>query len=312
MRSLPPVHRMVSSSVLQIRTNAVQVARALLALSILLTLALSADTALFRLLLGAEDVVACHGHLGIGAYCALPERWMATAIGIAISVWVLLGYCPRLSAIPQAWFAFSFDTAVAIGEGGDQVISNMAAFLAVVALLDGRRWAWSLDPSGNEVHSMMGRVRRDVAALFVVLAQLQVAFVYLHSSTAKFAVPEWSEGSALYYIFNGNFGLPGYLDGIGSLFAIPVITSAGTWLVMLVELLLAFSLLFEKRFRVPVLAAGVAFHVGIILFMGLWTFGIAMFACIVVLAMDVRRDRLGSVFDPAASAKVSTDEVGRS
>ncbi|MBE3000670.1 hypothetical protein IDM40_18470 [Nocardiopsis sp. HNM0947] len=106
--------------------------------------------------------------------------------------------------------------------------------------------------------------------------------------------------------------MPGYLDGIGSLFAIPVVTAAGTWLVMLVELLLAFSLLFEKRFRVPVLAAGVAFHVGIILFMGLWTFGIAMFACIVVLSMDVRRDRLGSVFDPAPSAKISTDEVGRS
>ena len=279
------VSRVLRATAAHVPGNGVQLARTFLAISTLITLVGTPDSSLFRLVLGAEDAIACNGALIVGAYCAIPVRWIATAVGVLIALWVISGWFPRYSAVPQAWFAFSFDAAVAIGEGGDQVNHNLSLILAVIALFDSRRNAWSTSEPISENYRVRGAVSRGIMLFALVLAQLQVAFIYFHSGIGKATVSEWSEGSAVYYIVNGQFGVPRYLDFLGAWVAHPVISVVLTWSVICLEILLALAVILPDRIRRRLVLAGVAFHLGIIVFMGLWSFGFAMFACLVIVGL---------------------------
>lgn len=279
------VSQITRATVRRLPGNGVQLARTLLAISTLITLVGTPDSSLFRLVLGAEDAIACNGALVIGAYCAIPVRWIATAAGVLIALWVISGWLPRYSAIPQAWFAFSFDAAVAIGEGGDQVNHNLSLILAVIALFDSRRNAWSIGEPMSENYRTRGAVSRGIMMFALVLAQLQVAFIYFHSGVGKATVSEWSEGSAVYYIVNGQFGVPRYLDFLGEWVAHPVVSIVLTWSVIGLEILLALAVIMPDRLRRCLILVGLAFHLGIIVFMGLWSFGFAMFACLVIVGL---------------------------
>lgn len=267
----------------QLRVNGIQLARALLALSTLITLLWTSDSSLFRILIGADDVIACDGVLAFGSYCALPNRPLASLIGVLVCVWVVSGVLPRWSALPQAWIAFSVDSAVSISEGGDQINHNLSLILGLLALLDSRKMGWSLPQTGAARHVPAPAVLQSIDRVLIVIALVQIAFVYFHSAVGKMIVPEWSEGSAVYYILNGQFGGPRSLDMLLGLLANPYVSLICTWAVIVLELLLAISLLVPSRARKAILMSGFVFHCGIIVFMGLWSFGIAMMACLVIL-----------------------------
>ena len=47
---------------------------------------------------------------------------------------------------------------------------------------------------------------------FLALVRIQVAAVYFHAAVGKFSVPEWVDGSVLYYwLLHPTYGAPGWL-----------------------------------------------------------------------------------------------------
>src|SRR5699024_6519605 len=90
---------------------------------------------------------------------------------------------------------------------------------------------------------------------------------------------------AVYYIVNGQFGVPRYLDFLGEWVAHPVISIVLTWSVIGLEILLALAVIMPDRLRRCLILIGVAFHLGIIVFMGLWSFGFATSASLVIVGV---------------------------
>ena len=139
----------------------------------------------------------------------------------------------------------------------------------------------------------------------LLLIRLQVAGIYLHASMAKFGVQEWADGTAMYYwLLDPGFGVTGWLRAA----ALPVLLNAAAvallgWGVMLFELLLATGLLLPRRARHPLLIAGIAFHLGITVLMGLISFSIAMTAALLLFLRPVDaplfRSKLAALARPA-------------
>jgi len=111
-----------------------------------------------------------------------------------------------------------------------------------------------------------------------------MAGVYFHASVAKFAVPEWADGTAIYYwAINPTFGYPDWLRPLAMwLLKDPVFLCCTTWGVMILEYLLSAGLFFPKRHWKWLLYAGIAFHFAIIVLHGLVNFGIAMIAGLIL------------------------------
>lgn len=279
----------------QLRQNPIQVARSLLALSTLITIAATSDKSLFRLVLGAEDVIHCDGVARVGAYCISPSTHIATAMGVVICLWVISGILPRWSALPHAWFAFSLDVAISIPEGGDQVNHNLTFLIVVICILDGRGNGWSLNPGAISMWNEKASLYKWAVSFSLVAIQVQISIIYLHAALGKVAVREWQEGSAFYYIINGQFGLPRIFDSIGAVFSAPVLTVGVSWGVIALELILGIAVLLPNRIRISIITLGVLFHIGIIVAMGLWSFGLAMFACLVILTIKLDNNGYHSI-----------------
>lgn len=304
-----PLSSALSAAQNHVPGNAIQLARTLLAVSLLITLTFTAPTALFRLLVDANEVIECQRYLAIGAYCIFPSVIAANVVGIIIQLWVISGFLPRWSGLPQAWFAMSFDWSVSLGEGGDQVNHNLSLLLAIIALFDNRLNGWSKHVPFAQLLADRSHAVRSTCRFALLLAILQVCFIYAHSGLGKIRVQEWSEGSAVYYTMNGQFGIPRYLDPLGELLTFPLVAIAATWSVILLEVALALSPLFAVRARRLTILAGALFHVGIIVFMGLWSFGIAMFAALLILSMRLRNTPFETIWRSSSSTEETAPRV---
>lgn len=119
--------------------------------------------------------------------------------------------------------------------------------------------AASLDPADASL--------RGVALAFMG-AQVQVA--YLTAALNKLRAPTWRDGRRLTAIAEAG---PFRIEPLGSVLARrPAFAVVSSWTVMLLELLLPLSVLLPTPAFHLALAAGVAFHVLIAVFMGLYTF----------------------------------------
>jgi antimicrobial peptide system SdpB family protein len=112
-----------------------------------------------------------------------------------------------------------------------------------------------------------------------------VAGVYFQSSIAKLGVDEWDNGTALYYwLRDPLFGAPGWARG-----PIDAVTASGlgvlalTWVPLVIEFAIVLGLFAHRAVRPYLLVAGIALHLSIAMLMGLWSFAIAMIACLILL-----------------------------
>src|SRR5262249_706733 len=120
--------------------------------------------------------------------------------------------------------------------------------------------------------------RRIAAHITLLLIRLQVAGIYLHASMAKTGVEEWADGTAMYYwLLNSDLGAPLWLrPPIRLVLLNSLVVAVTTWGVILFELLLGCGLILSKGMRRYLLFAGVTFHAGIAVIMGLFSFSTAM------------------------------------
>ena len=195
---------------------------------------------------------------------------------------------PRLTAIPHWWVTASFASSSLVVEGGDQVAAILALFLIPVALSDPRRWHWGAPPALEGTALKVGSL---VACSCLTVIRLQVAVIYFFACTAKFAVREWANGTALYYwLVHPTFGLsqplrPVFLPILANPWGVTLLT----WGVLVMEALLFTGFLMEHRYRPLLLKAALAFHFGIVIFHGLFTFFLAMAGALILYLRPVDR-----------------------
>jgi Vitamin K-dependent gamma-carboxylase len=109
----------------------------------------------------------------------------------------------------------------------------------------------------------------------VRLMQIQLVLIYLVTVQAKLADKPWVEGSAAFYAWNID-GQWASLPAPEWLSANAILVNVVTWVTLLIELAIPI-LVWNRRWRFWVLAAGVVMHVTIMLNLNVAFFSLAMF-----------------------------------
>jgi antimicrobial peptide system SdpB family protein len=267
-------------------------ARTLLALSTLSTLAASRASSLFLPVVGRPDFPYCDDLAGFGLFCLVPDGLHAGGVelgaldvGRAIAIGILivagLGFWPRLLGLLQWWVTFSFQANATMVDGGDQIAAILLLLLLPCCLTDPRWNHWRRMPAGppRNPHLVLW------AAMSHVTVRAQVAIIYFHACVGKFKVPEWLDGTVLYYwVFDPQFGATGLVRDLLA----PIVMSPAvawlTWSVMGLELALAIGVFLSTTTRRALLWPAILLHGGIAMIHGLLSFSLAMWAGLTIYA----------------------------
>lgn len=266
-------------------TNVYGLARSILALGTLLTLAASTTDILFSPAVGQAAGPKCGGLARIGIFCLLDDnlevaRWIAMALLLVVAS----GWRPRVTGLVHWWVANSFAFSITIPDGGDHLTSLLAFLLLPLTLTDRRKWHWAPPAEPGPESSPASDAAKLFAFSALAIIRLQMAGVYFHAAVAKFGVAEWADGTALYYWLNDpTFGAPQWARS----FLEPVLenalaVAALTWGSMLIELALFLGLTLHRRFWKYLLPLGLLFHWAIALGMGLFSFSTAMTGALIL------------------------------
>ena len=264
-------------------TNVYGLARTVLALGTLVTLALNHSSVLFRPAAGVQTAPFCTGGSAFSVWCMLSRDQLELVRFICIGVLIVVatGWRPRITAPFHWWVAYSLQASAITLDGGDQVSAILALLLLPVALTDSRKWHWQ---SYDAALTPREECKRIIASAAWLAIRVQVAGIYLHSFVGKFVVEEWKNGTALYYWWTDPiFGAAPWTEPFVEATlksALMVVTL--TWGALLLELLLFLGLVLQPAQRRWLLPAGIAFHLAIALVQGLVSFGFAMTAALIL------------------------------
>jgi hypothetical protein len=193
-----------------------------------------------------------------------------------LSVNILAAACLTAGILTRPSAAVAFLTLTSLHHrnplvvyGGDDVMRIMS-FLLVFSrageVLSVDHW-WALRSGG---------VMASGSAWCTRLMELQVSIIYLQAFLSKFAGSSWLTGSAVYYAVEvpkyRRSHLPAFARNLGW-------SRLATWGTMAIEGALG-PLVWIRELRAPALAAGVALHLGMELFMNLHLFGATMIVCL--------------------------------
>jgi antimicrobial peptide system SdpB family protein len=261
-------------------TNVYGLARTLLALSTAATLLCTPTAGLFLNPFTLRVEPFCYG-IAKGSLFCLPSNHLSwdKVVGVVILLIVASGWRPRITGVFHWWVAFSFQISAASIDGGDQLAAIITLFLLPVCLADTRKWHWQ-EPAVSTAN-----IWTQASAWFAIIAiRVQVAGVYFHSSIAKLSVPEWADGTAVYYWFtNPTFGAPLWRRSM----LMPLLrnqysVSLITWGSILFEIVLFMALVMPKPVWRYLLPLGIAFHVAIALIHGLISFSTIMCGALIL------------------------------
>lgn len=260
-------------------TPVVGLARTLIAGTLLLTLLLTPMHSLFFTSANYPDGVVCNGGpvSSLSLFCiAADGGWLEASrwIAVAILLLVMTGLRPALTGVPHWYVTWSFAVSSNAVDGGDQLAANLVLLLVGISLLDRRRNHWKRDVS----YSSREPWAQYLAYLMLVLWVLQLIGVYFQASVAKMAVPEWADGSALWYwMQNPAFApaepLQGFVLGI---LQFPMLAVLGSYATLALQLFLCVAPFLGLRTRVIAFFTAAVFHGAIAVGMGLWSFSLVM------------------------------------
>jgi antimicrobial peptide system SdpB family protein len=259
-------------------TNVYGLGRSILALATLLTLLSDSSEGLFHPLV-VDDAGIIDRSAVTGAslfFLARNHLVAAKVIAIVVLLLVIIGWRPRITALPHWWVSFSFAASASLIDGGDLIASILTLLLVPVALTDDRAWHWQRAGTASKLGSV-------AAQTGWLLVRVQVAVIYLFAAVLKFPAEEWANGTALYYVWsNTAFGAPRLLRPLTDRVGGTVLVVPLTWSVLVLELALAAALVAPLRFRTRLLPVALLFHLGIAVFHGLPTFALTMSAALVL------------------------------
>ena len=259
-------------------TNVYGLARSMLALATLLTLLANPAGELFRpLVIDDPGIIDRRAIDGLSLFLlARDHLGLAKVVAILLLLPVVIGWRPRLTALPHWWISYSLAASGATIDGGDLVAATLSLLLLPVALTDRRAWHWRGIGDGGVTASV-------AAQTGLLLVRVQVSVIYLFAAVLKLPSETWANGTALYYWWSHpKFGAWGPLRWLTDLVGPTRWVVPLTWGVLVLELCLAFSLVAPPRLRTRLLPFAVLFHVGIALLHGLPTFALTMIAALVM------------------------------
>jgi antimicrobial peptide system SdpB family protein len=268
------------ASVCDPRSRPVAVARTILAAAQASVLLFSSDRILFSPRPELPDGIRCNSVRGLSVWCiAGPRPALMLAIRVAAITTLLLiasGYRPRWTCIPHWYIAFSFSASTTVPTGGDTVAQIVTMLLIPVCLGDRRTWQWSRSSA-----PLQPRWRGASYASLLAL-RAQISIVYVTAAVSKLAYPQWRDGTAMYNIaFDPSFGMPVTVRRAASVAVGPYpLIALLTWSVVAIELGVAVLALGNLRMRRFGLVLVVALHMGIVVVLGLFSFGLTMIAAV--------------------------------
>lgn len=255
--------------------------RSLLALSTLLTLAFNSTHVLFRPSAGTTASPSCIGLGKWSLFCITEPSHLEIArlIAMFILFLVIIGFLPKLISLLHWWVGFSLQVSATTIDGGEQVVAVLTLLILPLCWTDRRKNHW-LESNKEDDGQLLGLI---CAKIFYVFMRFQISIIYFQSAVAKMYVSEWNNGTALYYWFSDPmFGVPKLLYDILK----PVIYSSEiviiTWLVILLEMMIALGLLLSNKMKTYLLLVGIAFHMCIGVFLGIYSFALAMIAALLI------------------------------
>jgi antimicrobial peptide system SdpB family protein len=272
-------------------SNVVGLARSIMALGTLLTL-LTNDSSIFmpvgtngifiNPLLQNTNIMS---KLNFFLMFGVSELFVTKTLAIIILLVVISGYYPQLSSLLHWWINISFIYFSSAVDGGDHMAAILSLLLIPLCISDPRKNHWFKKISRKGPLNILG-------ILSVFLIRMQVAIIYLHASTGKFINNEWIDGTAVYYWFNHSiFGMSAWLSYLlNPLLASGLGVTTITYAVLILELLLftAIGMPFQRRKWIFPLA--IAFHAGIILVHGIFSFFFSISACLILYLLDSRKE----------------------
>ena len=244
------------------------ICRVLLALNTLLALFLNDNYVLF-----GEIISTGVFYEEYGLFFLLSEHLVfAKTISLIVLLMVILGIYPRFTSIPHFYISYSFVMATDVNFGADRIASNILFLLIPICLLDNRKNHFSRNNSPKSNY---------ICWLFYTAIIIQVSLIYFQSFYKKILIPEWRNGTAVfYYITHNEFGL-GRFDFVSELlmknkFLIYIMT----WGALVIELTLSMAIFFKYfislRKKELLLACGILFHFILTFAHGLFPFLIVM------------------------------------
>lgn len=270
-------------------TNVYGVARSLLATGTLLTLLVNPFESLFYSTSVTRPIYVTGDYLTSINYFKIFDPLtsdLSKPLALFLLILVIIGWRPRITGLLHLWISWSFMITCGIIDGGDQITSILSLLILPICLSDSRKWHWSrvnLDTIRFNQYSQIA-----ILSLLVMI-RIQVCVIYFHSVVAKFKVPDWINGTAVWYWFKDpGFGLNHYQTlMLNPILRSPIGIIVLTWGAVLFELLLALALFLEKTKRKYLLLPGIMFHFAILFCHGLFSFFFAMAAALILYLRPV-------------------------
>lgn len=254
------------------------IARALIFSGMALTLLVNPATVLFTPSAAQPDTPVCDAYNSWSMFCLAGASLDVARIITGTTMLICAtGLLPWLTALPGAYVVLSFSTTTTLGDGGDQLYGILALLLLPISTTDWRRSSWHHGQSRRAAS-----VRGALALAGWAVVRAQVFVVYFEAAVGKLAVPEWANGTALYYWMRSpTFGPGEFLaPTVQALTALSVVTALATFGTIALEFCLAIGPLFTLRLRRLLLILGLLFHGAIVVFMGITSFSIVMAAAL--------------------------------
>lgn len=286
------------------RSISVQIGRSCLAVAQALVLLFTSWEALTPSTIGNEEGgPQCIGAGSWSLLCVGPsDANISRAVLICIFATVISGVVPRITAVLHAYASFSIATAIGLPDGGEQVAQIFSVLIIPLTFFLPWTNGWRKNVSRVEPNRPV--VTATVSAFWTFI-RLQFAFIYLQSGISKFATEDWLNGSAMYYVFRDpSFGATGWLGELALAISMnPIGVALISWGSIAIEVLIGLLLLTGKGPALKVaFGALTALHIGIIAFIGLWSFGIIMISVgfIACLPIGTRKARAHQVSENIA------------
>jgi len=259
------------------------IGRSLIALGTLITLVFNTSGVLFKPGVGFDIVPLCDRAKGLSIYCMLSDNLeLARYISIGILLVVIIGILPRITCILHWWVSFSLNCCTLTLDGGDQVASVLTLILIPICIFDKRKSHWIKASNANS--SQHNKNESIFSIVSYVVLQIQVSIIYFHACVSKFNIPEWSNGTALYYFVNSPLlGVNTVISDFTYFFLTSNLSIAIlTWSALLLEFFLFSALFFNQRMKDIVFTFGMIFHVLIGILFGILTFSLIMIGTLVL------------------------------
>lgn len=266
-----------------VQNDTITLARALLALCMLVTLLFTSVDQLFPPYHLAKISENVKGVMHLNFFFWFDNPLIPYLFSIVVLLVCILGYFPRYLCVLQSWVAYSIFYSMLIVEGGDQINVILTFLLIPVCLLDSRVNGWvkvrEEQPENN--NTSIFDLNAKCALVFI---KIQMAILYLNAGVAKIFAPEWSNGTAVYYWFHDNmFGAPEWVKSMaGFLFKNDIPVSMINWGVIFLEIGLFVALFLKQEYKYRLFILAIAFHFMIIVVHGLPSFFLAMSAGLVL------------------------------